>query len=769
MARGFDSDLIAALKGIDRPGSFTAAGTAPAFLPGLEVPGLGPISFPLTTHQAGELKALCERAPFGKGERTLTDTDVRRVWRLKPDRFVLDSPDWAEYLARTVESVRQGLGLEGEELSAELYEMLLYEPGSFFLPHKDGEKAERMVATLVIVLPSNYTGGELLVRHEGEERVIDHSTESPRRLCHAAFYADCEHEIRPVTSGHRLCLVYNLSLAKSKKRITAPSAAAATDAIAAVLTPWAATATDKLVVPLGHQYTEAGVSWDALKGADRPKAQALLAAAGRAGCRAYLALLTLHESGSAEYVGRRTSRRRGSWYEEESGEASDYEMGEVFDESLGLSHWQADDGSAFPLRQMSLETEEVLGGEGALRGITPQTEFEGYTGNAGMTLDHWYRHAAVVIWPERLHFDVLCDAGCRQAADVLADTAERWAKDGRPTDREAAIRGFAEALLRNWTPERSFGEDEERRAALFRALAVIGDAGMIKKYLREILPADANSDPGDHLAPACAAIGWAEVRGELEEAFKATTEATLQRNIRLLEVVCLAKGKKDDALGALRAAAAPPVVAALIEADTRKRAHEWEYDTVRLNRAAILGRLARGLSAAGQDELLTRVVEHALALPKRYPLAESHLAALEKLRPWLEKHGKKLGAGVRNWIDGCRGQLEALTSEEPKLPVDFRRPADVSCTCRECRELAKFLADPAEREHRFRAIQERRSHLESRIRADKCDLDMTTERRGSPHTLVCTKNTASFQAALKKYHEDVKRLADVRSLEALLA
>jgi hypothetical protein len=27
---------------------------------------------------------------------------------------------------------------------------------------------------------------------------------------YAAFYADCEHELRPVKSGYRVCLVYNL-------------------------------------------------------------------------------------------------------------------------------------------------------------------------------------------------------------------------------------------------------------------------------------------------------------------------------------------------------------------------------------------------------------------------------------------------------------------------------------------------------------------------------------------------------------------------------
>ena len=63
--------------------------------------------------------------------------------------------------------MQEALGLEKQKLEAHLYDLLLYEPGSFFLPHSDGEKLDRMVATLVVVLPSSFEGGELVVRHDG--------------------------------------------------------------------------------------------------------------------------------------------------------------------------------------------------------------------------------------------------------------------------------------------------------------------------------------------------------------------------------------------------------------------------------------------------------------------------------------------------------------------------------------------------------------------------------------------------------------------------
>src|SRR5205814_7640360 len=142
---------------------------------------------------------------------------------------------------------------------------------SFFLPHRDGEKLDRMVATLVLVLPSLHEGGELVVRHDGQEQVIDFSGEGSEFQNHfAAFYADCEHEVRPLKSGHRLCLVYNLTLARSKKPIAAPRHSEHVDKISRILRRWAGEdAPRKLVVTLDHQYTQDGLAWDALKGTDR--------------------------------------------------------------------------------------------------------------------------------------------------------------------------------------------------------------------------------------------------------------------------------------------------------------------------------------------------------------------------------------------------------------------------------------------------------------------------------------------------------------------
>ncbi|MGH7139701.1 MAG: 2OG-Fe(II) oxygenase, partial [Pirellulales bacterium] len=354
--------LLAALEKIDRPGTFCVARGVPAVLPGLIVRDVGSIALPLIPAQAEELKQQCRQAPYGKGEKTLVDTQVRRVWRMTPDRFKLANPDWKKFLDHTVGTVQEELGLEGEQLEAHLYDLLLYEQGSFFLPHRDGEKLDRMVATLVVVLPSSYQGGELVVRHDGHEQTVDFSAVENGlfRVHFVAFYADCEHEIRPLRTGHRLALVYNLTLAKSGRPIAAPRSSEHIAEIVGILHRWSqGEGADKLVVTLDHQYTQEGLAWDALKGTDRAKASVLRQAARQAGCQAHLALLTYWQHGSAEYDGGSYGRhgRRGSG-DDAAGE--EHIMGEVFDSSLTADHWVDPEGNRLALGEMPVEEQQLV-------------------------------------------------------------------------------------------------------------------------------------------------------------------------------------------------------------------------------------------------------------------------------------------------------------------------------------------------------------------------------------------------------------------------
>jgi predicted 2-oxoglutarate/Fe(II)-dependent dioxygenase YbiX len=201
------TELAELLSTVRRPGDFVASGTVELLAPRLEVEGVGPVALPLLPVQAEQLVAVAERAPFGRGEETLIDTQVRRTWQIGADRMQIGGKHWARTLEAIMARVADGLGV-AEPIVAELYKLLVYDQGSFFVSHRDTEKAPGMFATLVVVLPSISSGGDLVVRHKGREARLDLRCEDPSEAAFAAFYADCVHEVLPVTSGCRLTLVY---------------------------------------------------------------------------------------------------------------------------------------------------------------------------------------------------------------------------------------------------------------------------------------------------------------------------------------------------------------------------------------------------------------------------------------------------------------------------------------------------------------------------------------------------------------------------------
>ncbi len=184
---------------------------------------------------------------------------------MEPDQFQLENPKWQLFVREVVQSVKSEFGVK-QKVTADLYKLLVYEKGSFFVPHRDTEKAHRMFATLVICLPSKHKGGELIVSHAGQSHVVDFSGKTSNyELQYAAFYADCEHEVRPVTDGYRVCLVYNLSTGGRKTQPAAPefsdSVESATKAITEIFEE--DDERDMIILPLLHQYTEAGLAPDA--------------------------------------------------------------------------------------------------------------------------------------------------------------------------------------------------------------------------------------------------------------------------------------------------------------------------------------------------------------------------------------------------------------------------------------------------------------------------------------------------------------------------
>jgi hypothetical protein len=774
----FREKLLKAINQVDRPGSVCTSRDLPLTMPGLEVEGTGAIGLPLGEAQARQLIKRCTQAPYGKGTQTLVDTQIRRVWELDPAQFKLTNPKWAETVSSISGDVQQALGLEKSPLEAHLYKLLIYEPGGFFLPHRDGEKLDRMVATLVIGLPSPHTGGELIVSHEGRQHEIAlRGAASGHEMSYAAFYADCEHEVRPVREGYRLCLTYNLTLAPSKRKtkVTAPRTAPVVTSIGTLFRDWPSSEEMlKTAVALEHHYSQDGLRIDTLKGVDRARADVLFDAADQADCVAHLALVTHWQSGSAEvedYDYSYGRGPRGRWPydgdEEEKDEATNHKMGELFDESLTVDHWSDREGKTLAIGEIDLEEEEIVCDQPREAWEPDREEFEGYTGNEGMTLERWYHRAAIVIWPKQNHFKVLCAAGTDAAIAGLQSMAKRL-KRARKSEQEPLRRScleFAIAIIDEWKPP-AFGfrcprETRTNRSTFPLLLEELDAPELVRRLLVEIMPRDSEVQVGRLFPVFCARHGWPTFTKPLVKLLDESTADTLVRNAGLLERICL-KRDSDAQRIYLAQRLAEHIVAALVRLDGRP-SNDWRAKEI--DRSALLGSLVKSLISIEATDSFTTLMDHALSHDNKYDLTDVHLAALFALESWLTRTLNQPHAIVSRWLAYCHAELERRTAEAPRPPADFSRNDKLSCKCGDCRELGRFLADPAESVRRFPLAKERRRHLHQIIDANRCDLTHVTTRTGRPYALVCTKTTASYERARDIYLRDQENLKRLLTIE----
>lgn len=234
-----------------------------------------PISFPCTINMCQEwISKFASKAPFGLAEKTIVDEQVRKGWQIPANLVHFYSKAWQNSLQEQplLQSTKELLAPKTANVQAKFYKMLMYMQGDFFKPHKDTLRESRHFATLVVFLPSYYTGGELCVRHQGKEFKYQHSLQDANEQIHplrcqwVAFYTDCEHEILPVTSGCRVALTYNLFY-NGTHAPELPNVG--TNPLLALLDKlYSKPFTQSIGVLCAHQYSIASLSPTNLKGTD---------------------------------------------------------------------------------------------------------------------------------------------------------------------------------------------------------------------------------------------------------------------------------------------------------------------------------------------------------------------------------------------------------------------------------------------------------------------------------------------------------------------
>jgi len=146
-----------------------------------------------------ELLAEAKQSPFGHGTSTVTDTAVR-------NSFEIDAKDMNSDILQSItdDFIDISKLCPSQQLEVRPYKLVIYQEGGHFDAHRDTVRGEGHIGTLVVILNSEYTGGELEVTHGGRSETVTGA------YSWVAMYGDCVHQIHPVTSGTRVSLIYDI-------------------------------------------------------------------------------------------------------------------------------------------------------------------------------------------------------------------------------------------------------------------------------------------------------------------------------------------------------------------------------------------------------------------------------------------------------------------------------------------------------------------------------------------------------------------------------
>ncbi len=714
--KNLSTQIIDCLQDMKGSGKFASVGAVPFVLPGLSIDKNEEINFPISQSQAKKLIKFAEQAPFGMGSETIVDTSVRNTWEIDAKHIKFNNPQWTNSLDDVLGEVKQELGLTGYSIQANLYKLLIYEKGGFFLSHKDSEKEKGMFGTLIIDLPSKFTGGELNITFENEIVTADFAKANPYNINFAAFYADCNHEVEKVTSGYRVCLVYNLIQKKNNSKIKLSSVKKHAEELAEIINN---NKSDKpYIVLLEHQYTPTNFSYENLKLDDRLKSEVLLKAAEKLGFYSKLCLVTSYKGGTPYYDG----------YSDEP----DDEMDEVFDESLGIEHWVE---SKVPnLNNLHFEEKDLISTFEIEEDEPIVKEVTDYMGNYGPEVYYWYHYGAVVIWSPEVNAALLKEQNIETNLDWINYfiVSGEYSNSEKKAVNEFITKGIANSryykkvkfnALIDWViRQKSENLILDLNKQTVQTYFIDTEANKLFDFF-EYLPNDSKNK-------------WLD---------KVLDEASIEIAEKFIALINIVPTNEKWSASKLKWIEKLPVLIEKSYNESKKSVGKTTFENLfNLEKQLDLKedwpeQMAKSLFCNATRKTVHKIVEQQLLKTK---------------------NSSELRTKIK---DLCVEFLKKQVENKPLPPENWTRELPDTKGYKQTINLLKeFMASPTQQVFDYKQLLARRRAMEEAVRSVKIDVKMETIRKGSPHTLRITKTKASYENKFNKWKEDVTLLEKLK-------
>ncbi len=694
----------------------------------INIAGIGPIQFPIQISDIESLLKISESAKFGLREQTLLDKTVRDTSEISGDKISVQINQ--KKLNQMLSYMREQLGLADDTiLKPHLHNLLIYGPGQFFKPHQDSEKLEGMVATLVIILPSPHIGGDLIVQHKQHSSCFESESIMPISLKCAAFYADCQHEVKSVKQGYRIALTYNLVLeSKSENKVKHHN-----PELIGALKEYFANGLEhsdpsSLVYLLDHSYSEHSLRWSLLKGNDQSNALALKTAAYELNLVPHLALTEIHQSWQTD------------------GDDDSPERIELIDEEMIFSNWFDENGNALAYGNYYVSDDEVCSTHELENCEPDQIEMEGWMGNYGHTEDYWYRRAAVILWRQEDQIIFNFKLNAEQALMQLAQLTECKGNE----EQTKVILKRIHPLLKSY----DYQSKKKFLDLLTKLACYVRDGDVASMLLSTFLLKNFTSETTHNIAQWQEAYGvdwclrqlrqWIEQDRFTEYGHK--KKPSLLQNIDEI-ILNLIIQNIDTQIKVLFIQYQIEAITANDKGVYQERPSK-EAKTIS-KRVTFFNQLLKGCLLQQDYCSHYNLIDYALENPKLYP--EVALGETIFVLKNIITNALFTQSGYTKLKERVQDSLNKELAQGLRSSDDWAIKVQLSCNCERCKIAKEFLQSSKEIERIWPLAADGREHIAGVFNEHELPIDLSIIEGSRPYKLVMKKNARLFTDAQKRF------------------
>ncbi|NOQ34853.1 MAG: hypothetical protein GQ569_03055, partial [Methylococcaceae bacterium] len=532
------------------------------------------------------------------------------------------------------------------------------------------------------------------------------------------FYADCYHEVKPITSGYRICLIYNLAIANRKKQPLLSDQSNTSQQVDNFVQQWV---TEKQTNPtltylLEHSYSEENLCLGNLKNGDFAKASVLLNAAEKNGCQAFLCLVTYYRNsyGSTPYHGRYS-------YDEEVDE-SDFEECDVSDEEIYAHAFITSKGEKITIKKLHLDEDELLANIPLLDGESKCSISEA-TGNEGATKELWYHRGAVIIWTMERQLETINKMDIDYKLYFFKKFIQE--QDLSVGNHRQQIISLASNII-----EQQIQHDT---TDISQELIAIGDIELLKKFVHKKIKSrfystliNIDNEIFINIAESC---GWQHFEHELDEYLTPEYNA-----IEWLSSLLLIKGLSDKGKTIIKKWLTNLWKPSLEHKLTQEKIENVLYSVALLKLNTIGEELFEFLSL------------------KTPSLTQTYVPAILNVVDKLKGQDYDSLIMTKFIEDACQ-KLQVGFPSAPVEASDFSRDGSLKCTCKFCAQINQFLPNPEQSDARIsKTLKRNLIHIGDEIQKSGVDLEIIISRSPPKFEGLCKKNQKSYERKLSLFN-----------------